>query len=119
MYDDTIGENNVTRMYMFDNQDKLFGVMLVFKVAPEDETTFRNLFIKNYNNLTQKYRDADKYYDEDLSKRGLSAEWDFRSSIILLQFQLKRPINRLALGLLYLNKKYASAYMEGKPLDKY
>jgi hypothetical protein len=119
IYNDKIGADNVGRMYMFDNKDRLLGVMMVFEVVPEDERTFRNKFLTVYNNLALKYGDADSYVDEDLTKKGLSAQWTFKSSVILFQFQLKRPFNRLALGLLYLNKAFAKEYLGSKPLDKF
>ena len=119
IYNDKIGTDNVTRIYMFDNNDKLLAVMIVFEVVPDDEKTFRNKFLTTYNNLSLKYGDADSYVDEDLGKRGLSAQWDFKSSVILFQLQIKRPFNKLALGLMYLNKAYAREYMKSKPLDKY
>lgn len=119
MYSDNIGGDNVTRLYQFDNKDRLFAVMIVFEIVPEDEKTFRNVFIKSYNNLALKYGDADNYNDEDLNKSGLSAEWKFRSTRILFNLQMKRPFNKLALGLLYENQVYTSEYFKKKPINKY
>lgn len=119
MYSDVIEEEDVTRMYMFDNEDKLFGVMIVFELAFENEELFRNKFIKIYNILAFKYGDADKYIEEELDKKGLSASWEFKKSVILLQLKIKKPFNKLALALLYLNIDYAEKYFSAYPLDKF
>lgn len=119
MFSDVIEEDNVTRMYMFDKKDRLFGVMIVFELPNQDENLFRNRFRKTYNILAYKYRDADEYTDEGLDKGGLSATWKFKTSVILLQMKIKKPFNKLALGLLYLNKDYAEQYFKTYPTDKF
>lgn len=119
MFSDVIDEDNVTRIYMFDKEDKLFGVMIVYELPNQDEYLFRNKFRKTYNALAFKYRDADEYVDEELGKNGLSATWKFKTSIILLQMKIKKPFNMLALATLYLNTNYAEQYFKTYPTDKY
>lgn len=119
MYGDVIEEDKVTRMYMFDNDNKLFAVMILFELPYEVEEQFRNKFIKIYNRLAFKYGDAGKNTDEELNKRGLSASWEFKKSGILLQLKIKKPFNKLALGVLYFNKKYAEKYFGAYPVDKF
>jgi len=113
MYSDVIEDDNVTRMYMFDNNERLFAVMIVFELPSENEEVFRSKFIKIYNRLAFKYSDADKYIDEGLDKRGLSATWEFKKSGIFLQLIIKKPFNKLVLGLVYLNKEYAEKILWG------
>lgn len=119
MFSDVIEEDNVTRMYMFDKEDRLLGVMIVFELPIQDENLFRNKFINTYNNLAFKYGDADEYIDEDLNKGGLSSTWKFKTSVIMLQMMIKKPFNKLALALLYLNKDYAKQFIKSKPTDKF
>lgn len=119
MFSDVIEEGNVTKMYMFDKEDRLFGVMIMFELPNQDENLFRNKFIKTYNTLAFKYGDADEYIDEGLDKKGLSTTWKFKKSVILLQMKIKKPFNMLALGLLYLNKDYAEQYFKTYPIDKF
>lgn len=119
MYKDKIGRDDVGRIYMFDNHDRLLAVMLVFEIVPEEAKLYRSKFVSIFNDLTLKYGVADSYLDEDLTKRGLSAYWNFKSSVILLQLQFKQPFNRLALGLMYLNKAIAKDFLGSRLLDKY
>jgi len=119
MYNDVIEGDNVTRMYIFNNEDKLFGVMIFFVLPYEIEEYFRNKFIEIYNRVAFKYGDADTYIDEDLAKKGLFASWKFKKSEILLQLTFKKPFNKLALGLLYLDKLFAKEYYKSYSLDKF
>jgi len=118
-FSDVIDGDKVTRMYMFNKENRLFGVMLIFELPNQDEKLFRNKFISIYNTLAFKYGDADKYTDERLDKRGLSATWKFKKSGILLQMKIKKPFNMLALGLLYFNKEYATQYFKTYTTEKF
>lgn len=118
-YSDTIEEDNVTRMYIFTKDDKLFGITIVYELSEESENLYGQKFIEVYNRLTVKYGDADNYKEDELNKEGRVASWEFKNTEIRLQLLLKKPFNKLALSVLYLEKNYAKKYYESQSLNKY
>ncbi len=110
IYEDTIVDDRVDKMYMFDNNGKLFEVGLIYLLPTQTEKSYRDKFVEVFSLVSIKYGEASSYSNESLDGEGLSGLWKSGDTIIYLQCVRKKPFNKLACALIYIDKTKAADF---------
>lgn len=110
IYEDTIVNDKVDKVYMFDYNGKLFIVALIYLLPTQSEKAYRDKFGEVFALVSSKYGEASSYSEESLDGEGLSGLWEISNTSIYLKCVRKKPFNKLVVGLTYIDKTKAADF---------